>query len=63
MSTLHLNLMTAPGLARETPEAVEFPPAFRQFLQEVAQVIKGSVVRVAPAADLNGALRRDLGLD
>jgi hypothetical protein len=63
MSTLHMNLMPASGLARKAPEAIEFPPAFRQFLQELAQVIKGSVVGIAPTADLDGALRRDLGLD
>ena len=63
MSTLHMNLMPAPGLAREAPEAIEFPLALRQLLQEVVQVIKGSVVRVTPAVDLDGALRRDLGLD
>lgn len=63
MSTLHLNLMPAPGLAREAPGAIELPPVLSQFLDEVAQVIKGSVVRVAPAADLDIALRRDLGLD
>jgi hypothetical protein len=61
MSTLHM--MPARGFVREAPEAIELPPAFRQFLREVGQVIKGSVVRVAPAADLGGALRRDLGLD
>lgn len=63
MSTLHMNLTAAPGLTREAPAAVGLPPAFSQFLEEAVQVIKGSVVRVAPAADLDLALRRDLGLD
>jgi hypothetical protein len=63
MSALHMHLMAAPGMAREAPAAHGLPPAFSQLLEEVVQVIKGSVVRVAPAADLDLALRRDLGLD
>lgn len=63
MSTLQMHLMPAPGGAREAPGALGVPPAFSQLLEEVVQVVKGSVVRVAPAADLGIALRRDLGLD
>lgn len=63
MNTLHMNLAQAPMLARRAPDALEFPPALSQFLEEFAQVVKGALVRVAPAADLGPALRRDLGLD
>lgn len=63
MSTLNINLAQAPMLTRVAPGTLAFPPALSQFVEEFAQVVRGSLVRVAPPAELDPALRRDLGLD